>query len=964
MRALIPVLLTLALSGCGSTWTARDEDGDGISLLQGDCDDSPGGGGGVGPATDETWYDGVDGNCDGLDDFDKDRDGFQSAEFGGDDCWDDPDVVPEAFEALNGFAALTASAVNPGGEDTFYDGIDANCDDASDFDADADGYDTSNADYSQRDGSIGDDCYDSFELDAYPASGEVTGAEAAPADVNPGVGDADLWYDGTDGNCDGQSDYDQDGDGYNLDAECDDTNAAIVPDPSVEEIWYNDDDENCDGNRYDKDGDGFESAEYGGTDCWDDPDVTPTGFTPINGFGQPSADEVFPAATYDRPYDGVDGDCGGDSDFDADDDGVATLDWPDESGVYGDDCDDTDGDIYPAASDAWYDGIDSDCGGDSDYDADGDGFDSSDDLSAGTDCDDSRSLVNPDATELCATSYDDDCDGALDLEDAIGCLTWFRDGDGDGYGTVNSECWCEEQTATGYDSTRDDDCSDGNAAVNPGATEICDASDTDEDCDGSADNNDATAATAGKTRFYHDDDDDGFGDEDHPGGVYCDNPGSSSQAWVTDNTDCDDAADDDYPGAAETVANGDDEDCDSVDSCYTDNDGDNFGTTVVVDGSTLSCVTGTGAAVSTDCDDTSALDYPSATETVANGDDEDCDSFDSCYTDADGDNFGTTVIIDGSSLDCAAGSGAAVSTDCDDASALDFPGASETVANGDDEDCDSFDSCYTDADGDNFGTTVVITGSSLSCAIGTGAPVSTDCDDSDATTNPGALDPTDGTLVDNDCDGYVDDDGIVAGSVVVNEYFVSGSVEYEWFELYNNSGFALDLDGWTLTLCSDSANADGAAYVCDGGTNAGESLVVIGLSGELAANDYLVVCNDDASFESPADCDIVNAYLPASDGLHADQGSVAIEMGAVFVDDINWWTDSGDSWPTSGVYSTQFAVELLDGDSASTNDDWSSNGSSANQWCLSDETGNGTAIDWAAGEAYFGTPGLENHACP
>jgi len=40
----------------------------------------------------------------------------------------------------------------------------------------------------------------------------------------------------------------------------------------------------------------------------------------------------------------------------------------------GEDCDDTDPDIYPGATEIWYDGVDSDCNGGSDYDADSDGY--------------------------------------------------------------------------------------------------------------------------------------------------------------------------------------------------------------------------------------------------------------------------------------------------------------------------------------------------------------------------------------------------------------------------------------------------------------------------------------------------------------------------------------------------------------------------------------------------------------
>ena len=57
------------------------------------------------------------------------------------------------------------------------------------------------------------------------------------------------------------------------------------------------------------------------------------------------------------------------------------------------DCDDAGAEAYPRAADTWYDGVDSDCAGDSDHDADGDGYGS--DEHGGTDCDDTDASVTP-----------------------------------------------------------------------------------------------------------------------------------------------------------------------------------------------------------------------------------------------------------------------------------------------------------------------------------------------------------------------------------------------------------------------------------------------------------------------------------------------------------------------------------------------------------------------------------------
>jgi hypothetical protein len=89
-------------------------------------------------------------------------------------------------------------------------------------------------------------------------------------DVNPEAGE--IWYDGVDQNCDGASDYDADGDGYDSDAyggrDCDDASADAHP--GATEVWYDGVDGDCDGRSdFDKDKDGYDSDAYGGTDCDD-----------------------------------------------------------------------------------------------------------------------------------------------------------------------------------------------------------------------------------------------------------------------------------------------------------------------------------------------------------------------------------------------------------------------------------------------------------------------------------------------------------------------------------------------------------------------------------------------------------------------------------------------------------------------------------------------------------------------
>ena len=81
--------------------------------------------------------------------------------------------------------------------------------------------------------------------------------------------------------------------------------------------------------------------------------------------------------------------------------------------------------------------------------------------------------------EIC-DGIDNDCDGEIDENVQ---RTFWLDGDGDGFGTsANPVLACT--APSGYVSN-DGDCNDGNAAIFPGATELCDG--IDNDCDGEVD---------------------------------------------------------------------------------------------------------------------------------------------------------------------------------------------------------------------------------------------------------------------------------------------------------------------------------------------------------------------------------------------------------------------------------------------------------------------------------------------
>jgi hypothetical protein len=224
------------------------------------------------------------------------------------------------------------------------------------------------------------------------------------------------------------------------------------------------------------------------------------------------------------------------------------------------------------------------------------------------------------------------------------------------------------------------DCDDNNAAIHPDAVEICDG--IDNDCNGTADDGLVFFT------YFFDADGDGFGDETATV-ESCDS--AAPAGYVSNAADCNDADAAQFPGAVE-VCDGIDNNCDgmvdnglTVSTYYLDSDGDGFGDAAA---SVDTCATTPPAgyvANGTDCNDTSNSQNPGAAE-VCDGIDNNCDGtvdntpiFFVYYQDADGDGFGSAVMTFDTCASNPPAGFVANDVDCDDTNASVHPGAMEVL---------------------------------------------------------------------------------------------------------------------------------------------------------------------------------------------------------------------------------------------------------------------------------------------
>ncbi|MEZ4238044.1 MAG: sugar transferase [Myxococcota bacterium] len=301
-----------------------------------------------------------------------------------------------------------------------------------------------------------------------------------------------------------------------------------------------------------------------------------------------------------------------------------------------------------------------------------------------TDCDDGDPNVHPGVADVC-NGIDDDCDGITD--ETCSCTSQTRDGHDYLFCTsttdfVGARAYCEHR---GMALATIDDASENawiDATADGLSTQSWYVGLTDRDVEGVFAwefGHPAYRAFAGGQP------------DDAPGGADC----TVLNALGAGGTWSDEACATPRRFVCEELAG-----CTAI-AWHPDADGDTYGSDLVT---FAACsqpddwITSGG-----DCDDSAVLVHPGAAETLVDGIDQDCDGGDRCYRDGDLDGHGdAATAVNSADLDCTDAGEAVTPDDCDDNAIDVWPGAPETCGDGVDSDCDGAGGPTSDDDGDGL----------------------------------------------------------------------------------------------------------------------------------------------------------------------------------------------------------------------------------------------------------------------
>ena len=233
-----------------------------------------------------------------------------------------------------------------------------------------------------------------------------------------------------------------------------------------------------------------------------------------------------------------------------------------------------------------------------------------------------------------------------------------------------------------------------------------------------------------------------------------------------------------------------------------------------------------------------------------------------------------------------------------------------------------------------------------------------DCDDTDPSISALASESAVLDGIDNDCDGYIDEGGLLgAGDVVITEVFLSDDEDFEWFELFNSSGVDITIGaGWVIENAEgESDELDHIPYVFEAG-------------------EHIWVHND----ASGAHYSSQVVYKRVDLGSPPDGSALTLrfddpEAGSIVLDQVDY---SQPGFPTASL-PEEYSLQLNNSSTSASAPSYAADNADGRNWCGADTATHitaGTPISaytynwdgWSGFDDFFGgygTPGKYNGSC-